>query len=157
MHRIIGPFLVFLLVLPFGAAAQEKTPQMTYLDQMVGTFEYDHTDGRGECRKMGDFIVHCRSAWTNSSGEGAESVWITRLEPETGNMTAYRFYSHGYTDSGPVWINGEEAVTVYEGPGGLRQRITHSWSGNTLNFVWHESVRGGPWKHDSEGSATWIR
>ena len=156
MRRILGSFLALLFLVPLGATAQEETPEMGFLNWGVGSFEYDHIEGGGDCKKVGDYVLHCMSAWTTTSGNEVEAIWITRLNPETGELTAFRFYNNGYADSGRVWIDGDTAVTVYELPGGARARITQTWSEDTVTYVWHRSVQGGAWEETSEGSMTRV-
>lgn len=154
MRRMLGWLTLFSLILPVGLQAQ--TPEMEYLNRMVGAFKYNQIEGGGECKKVGDYILHCMSAWTNSSGEQIEAVWITKFDPESEEFMAFRFYNSGYSDSGPGWVDGDTGVFVYEGPGGIRARMTQTWSGDTLHYVWHRSVQGGPWEQTSEGSTTKV-
>lgn len=152
MRRILGTFLPLVLLFPLSATAQEHTEELAFLNRIVGSFEYGGVDGGGECEKLGDFIVSCRSAWTTTSGTQMEAIFITQFDPEAETFTAYRFYNTGNASSGPGWIDGNTSVFVYEMPGGTRARITQTWSGDTTTYEWHRSVQGGPWEKVSEGS-----
>ncbi len=152
MRRILGVFLLISLAFPFGLGAQDHSEQIEFLNQLVGSFEYN-PDGEGECQKVGEYTVNCISAWTSAAGVEREAIWITRFDPETERFMGYRFYENGYADSGPGWIDGNTSTFVYELPNGNRSRITATQSGDTTTYVWHRSVQGGPWEKTSEGSS----
>ena len=118
----------------------------------VGSWEYTSVEGTTECDKVGQYMVNCRSVWTTASGDPRDAVFIIRFDPETEMLMGYRFYNSGYADSGFGWVDGNTSVFVYELAEGARARITQTWSGNTITYVWHSSVEGGPWEQTSEGS-----
>ena len=147
--------ILFLSAIP--SLAQERSPEAQRLDAFVGNWTYDDIEGETECELLGDYIVHCTSAWTTDAGNPVEAVFLVRYDTEAEVYWGHRFYSGGYADSGLGWVEGDTWTFVYEGPAGTRFRMTSIVSRDTWKYVWHRSVQGGAWEQTSEGSATRVR
>jgi hypothetical protein len=159
MKRIlITPSLIVTLamLLPLRTAAQQPA-EAQRLGPLVGEWTFDHVDGGSRCDWLGDFIVRCQSHWTNASGNAVEAVFFVRWDAAQESYTGYRFYSGGYTDSGPGWFDGDTWTFVYEGPQGARYRFVAELSGDKETYTWHRSLQGGPWEQTETGSMTRVR
>ncbi len=148
---------LLLLAIPTPTIGQEHSAETQALEPMVGNWTYDHLDGSTECKRLGDYTVHCFSAWTNAEGAPIEAVFLNRFDPQSEVFRGHRFYNSGYADSGMCWVDGTTWVCVYEQPEGARARITSTISGDSWSYVWHRSVQGGPWEQSSDGSSTRVR
>ena len=116
MRRVLGFILLAALVVPAGLRAQDHSEQIAFLDMLVGTFEYEHIEGGGECEKVGLYNVNCVSRWTTTAGVEREAIWITRFNPETESFVGYRFYENGYADSGHGWVDGLRRLWIHKNP-----------------------------------------
>jgi hypothetical protein len=149
--------LAFLFLSAIPTLAQERSAELQQLDSFVGTWTYSHIEGTTTCNRLADSIVHCTSAWTNTAGNPIEAVFLIRYDTEAEMYKGYRFYSGGFVDSGTGWFEGDTWTFVYDNPSGNKNRMTSTVSANTWTYVWHSSVRGGPWEQTSEGSNTRVR
>lgn len=151
----LGLSLLFLFAGP--APAQDLSPELQRLDMFIGEWTYDDMDGATMCERLGDFIVHCTSDWTNADGNLVETVWVIGYNTQTERFQAYRFYSSGYWDSGTGWIEDGNWVTVYDARNGNKVKQISTITEDTWTFQWFSSVRGVPWESTSDGSATKVR
>ena len=159
MRRLISVALplAFLFLSAIPTLAQERSPELQRLDWFVGNWTFNEVEGESECERLGDYIVHCNSAWTTADGNPVEAVFLMRYDAEAEVYRGYRFYSGGYADVALGWVEDDTWTFVYEGPAGARFKFTGVASGDTWTFVWHRSVQGGPWEQTSEGSMTKVR
>ena len=118
--------LAFMFVFTGSALGQTQAPEMQTLDLTVGEWTYDQTEGTTECKRLGDYMVHCSSEWTNAAGNHVEAVFIIRYDTNAEMYRAHRFYSGGYADSGIGWMNGDSLTFVFEGPDGTMDRMSSS-------------------------------
>jgi len=134
--------LAFMLVSTGSALAQTPALEMQTLDLTVGEWKYDQMEGTTECNRLGDYMVHCTSAWTNAAGNQIEAVFMTGYDTNAKVYRGYRFYSSGYADSGIGWMNDNSFTIVYEGPDGTIDRMSSTLTGDTWTYVWHTSAQG---------------
>jgi hypothetical protein len=149
--------LILMPAVPTTAKAQEHAAQIRQLDWFVGSWTYDQTEGGAECKKLGDFMVHCTSTWKTAEGDDAEAVFITRYDAVDETWKAYRFYRNGYADQALGWIEGGTHTYVYEGRNGARRKFVGVAEGETWAYTWYRSLQGGPWERTEEGSMTRVR
>ncbi len=111
-------------------------------DFMAGSWEFVGIDGGGECRLVGNAGFYCVT-----EGGGEEAIWVTWWDDGDEVYRTYRLYSDGYADAGVVWIDGDSWTFVYEGKIGDRAKmVTARTDDDRFEYMWHRSLRGGPWE-----------
>ena len=149
--------VAFMFVFTGPALTQTQAPEMQTLGLAVCEWTYDQLEGTTECERLGDYMVHCTSEWTNAAGNDVEAVFINGYDTNAKVYRGYRFYSGGYADSGIGWVHGDSFTILYKEPDGTIYRASSTITADRWTYVWHRSVQGGPWEQTEEGSMTKVR
>ena len=150
---LISCISLFTLFMFHQEAISQESAETNIFDIWVGDWKYETFDGVAKGIKLAENILQWENNYTNEAGEKGKSVAYLRLKDKDKTIETYRFYSNGYADSGLVWVDGDTWTFVYEGEEGARFKFIGTLSGNTFNYKWHKSLKGGPWEPVGEGGS----